>query len=266
MYNNLIVAIFIMCLLMFCTSTGIGVYIMMLIKLLRNDIERPGYQNKEMKDVDSNDNKDVVKDFLRKTAVEKSKANYEFTIASSEEKEFAKVDSQYDDEDISYIHERIIENEKSIKEALEEIEPISFSNDDIEHEFTIERELETLPFIEEDEITQDPIIEDTEIIFQQPIKKLNKHEFENLDIEEKKQYITSLVSENYSVEEVPNALKDVMLNLDKFCSNKNEFIEKNESVNVLKDSDTGHFKFNFEPGIEGIYMNSQGNGGQQHLL
>jgi hypothetical protein len=259
--ENLFVAMFIMSLVMFCISTAFGIYVISIVKLLRNDIENPGYQNKEMKDID----KGIVKDFLMKTAVEKSKANYEFTYS---EEEISKVDSQYDDEDISYIHERIIENEKSIKEALEEIEPISFSNDDIEHEFTIERELEfeNLPFIEEDETTTDPFIEDTEIIFQQPVKKLNKQEFENLDIEEKKQYITSLVSETYSAEEVPNAIQDVLFNLDKFCSNKNEFIEKNESVNITKDSNTGRFKFNLEPGIEGIYMNSQGNGGQQYIL
>jgi len=235
--ENLFVAMFIMSLVMFCISTAFGIYIISIVKLLRNDIENPGYQNKEMKDID----KGIVKDFLMKTAVEKSKANYEFTTTSEEE---IKVD-----------------NEKSIREALEEIEPISFIHDDIEHEFTIERELEfeNLPFIEENEITTDQFIEDTEIIFQNTIPRIiNTEEFWTLTDEERLEYGEELIRAKYkNVENVPEKSKDALIRLRERCVNKNEFMGRNEQVNITKDSNTGKFKFNFEPGIEGIYMNSQ---------
>jgi len=293
---NLVVIMFIMTVVMFCVSTGLAVYVVMFVKLGRDKIKNPGYDfSKEMKEISgNNDDADKTYDeiekrhrlqnFLKKTSLERAETNRKYSETETinneeiigkinetveEPEEFKKVDQEYGEEEIDFIHEKLIENEKlgldekSIKEELESVSIASFDNNDIPYQNEIKRTIEetdtNLSFIE-DETTIEPFIEETEIIFDTPIRKLNKAEFRTLSREEQLQYAFNIAKDKYSIENLPEELKEQLYskNLEKFCSNVSEFSD-NKKVDIVKDSDTGRFKFDFETPVADIYKCNHDN-------
>jgi hypothetical protein len=277
--DNLIVCLAIVSCIMFTASVILGVYVIMIIKLFRDDIKKEKTFDKEMKEISGNstENKNCMdeikkrnnlKDFLRRTSLEKSNIDFDYSSIDTKE-EIKKVDQEYGEEEIDFIHEKLIENEKvgldgkSIKEELESLSIVSFEKDDMPYQSKIERSIEetdtNLSFIE-GEPTIEAVIEDTEIIFDTPIKKLNTAEFRTLSKDEQLQYALNIAKDKYSVENLPEELKEQLYskNLEKFCSNVSEFSD-NKKVDVVKDSDTGRFKFDFETPVADIYKCSHDN-------
>lgn len=277
--DNLIVCLAIASCIMFTASIIFGVYVIMIIKLFRDDIKKERNNDKEMKEISGNNNdknnnldeirkRNNLKDFLRRTSLEKSNIDFDYSSIDTKE-EIKKVDQEYGEEEIDFIHEKLIENEKvglnekSIKEELESLSIVSFDKDDILYHSKIERSIEetdtSLSFIE-NEPTIEPVLEDTEIIFDTPIKKLNTAEFRTLSKDEQLQYAFNIAKDKYSVENLPEELKEQLYskNLEKFCSNVSEFSD-NKKVDVVKDSDTGRFKFDFETPVADIYKCSHDN-------
>jgi len=297
--DNLIVAIFIMIVVMIVGGTFFGVWFVAFMKLFRNDIKESlnfmngKYKNNEMKQISGNnddgdkpydeiDKRHRLSNFLKTTTLERAEINKKYseteTINSGEiiEKINETVEEPesykkgYDDfnKSLNSFCEPLVNNqeeepEKSVKEELESLSILNFDKDDIPYQSKIERSIEetdtNLSFIE-DEPTVDPFIEDTEVIFDTPIKKLNTAEFRTLSKDEQLQYALNIAKDKYSVENLPEELKEQLYskNLEKFCSNVSEFGD-NKKVDVVKDSDTGQFKFDFETPVADIYKCNHGN-------
>jgi len=297
--DNLIVAIFIMIAVMIVGGTFFGVWFVAFMKLFRNDIKESlnfmngKYKNNEMKQISGNnddgdkpydeiDKRHRLSNFLKTTTLERAEINKKYseteTINSGEiiEKINETVEEPesykkgYDDfnKSLNSFCESLVNNkekeqEKSIKEELESLSIVNFDKDDIPYQSKIERSIEetdtNLSFIE-NETTIEPVIEDTEIIFDIPIKKLNTAEFRTLSKDEQLQYALNIAKDKYSVENLPEELKEQLYskNLEKFCSNVSEFSD-NKKVDVVKDSDTGRFKFDFETPVADIYKCNHDN-------
>ena len=101
--DNLIVCLAIVSCIMFTASVIMGLYVMMVIKLFRDDIKKERNNDKEMKEISGNNNLDEIrkrnnlKDFLRKTSLEKSNIDFDT------KEEIKKVDREYGEEEIEQI-------------------------------------------------------------------------------------------------------------------------------------------------------------------
>lgn len=94
-------------------------------------------------------------------------------------------------------------------------------------------------------------------------KQLNIDQFRNLEEGQKYEYIKNIVAEKYTPEDIPQAVKDLILDdnvkkrLDKFCTTEHninkDFSPKIENVDVIKNADTGRFDFKFDSSLEDMY-------------
>lgn len=278
--DNLIVCLAIVSCIMFTASVIMGLYVMMFIKLFRDDIKKERNNDKEMKEISGNNNLDEIrkrnnlKDFLRKTSLEKSNIDFDYSSIDTKE-EIKKVDREYGEEEIDFIHEKLIENsekvgldEKSIKEELESVSIRNFDNNDIPYQSKIERSIEetdtSLSFIE-NEPTIEPIIEDTEIIFEKQNDNLSLDLFRALSNEQQLKVAKTLIQEKFNVEDCPKDCKDILISkkLEKYCKNASIIDFDDKKVTVNKDFNTGKYKFDFdEPtktAIEDIYKCNHDN-------
>jgi len=293
--DNLIVAIFIMIVVMIVGGTFFGVWFVAFMKLFRNDIKESlnfmngKYKNNEMKQISGNnddgdkpydeiDKRHRLSNFLKTTTLERAEINRKYSETETinneeiigkinetveEPESYKKGYDNFNKELNSFCESLVNFHEKSIKEELENISKVNFEKDDIPYQSKIERSIEetdtSLSFIE-NEPTIEPVIEDTEIIFDTPIKKLNTSEFRTLSRDEQLQYALNIAKDKYSVENLPEELKEQLhsKNLEKFCSNVSEFSD-NKKVDVVKDSDTGQFKFDFETPVADIYKCNHDN-------
>jgi hypothetical protein len=305
---NLVVIMFIMTVIMFCVSTGLAVYVVMFVKLGRDKIKNPGYDfSKEMKEISGNnddgdrpydeiDKRHRLSNFLKTTTLERAKTNRKYseteTINSGkiiekinetveEPESYKKVDQEYGEEEIDFIHEKLIENEKlgldekSIKEELESLSIVNFDKDDIPYQSKIERSIEetdlSCSFIEGEEITELPIIEDTEIIFEKQNDNLSLDLFRSLSNEQQLKVAKTLIQEKFNDEDCPKDCKDILISkkLEKYCKNAEMLDFEDKKVTVNKDF-TGKYKFDFDistNAIEDIYKcNHENNYNQGYQL
>jgi len=312
--DNLIVAIFIMIVVMIVGGTFFGVWFVAFMKLFRNDIKESlnfmngKYKNNEMKQISGNnddgdkpydeiDKRHRLSNFLKTTTLERAEINKKYseteTINSGEiiekinetveePEEFKKVDQEYGEEEIDFIHEKLIENEKlgldekSIKEELESLSIVNFDKDDIPYQSKIERSIEetdlSCSFIEGEEITELPIIEDTEIIFEKQNDNLSLDLFRSLSNEQQLKVAKTLIQEKFNAEDCPKDCKDILISkkLEKYCKNASIIDFDDKKVTVNKDFNTGKYKFDFDistNAIEDIYKcNHENNYNQGYQL
>jgi hypothetical protein len=303
--DNLIVAIFIMIAFMIAGGTFFGVWFVAFMKLFRNDIKeslnfmKEKYKDNEMKEISGNKNDDGDKpydeiekrhrlqNFLKKTSLERAKTNRKYseteTINSGEiiekinetveEPESYKKGYDNFNKELNSFCESLVNNkekeqEKSIKEELENLSIVSFDKDDIPYQSKIERSIEetdtNLSFIE-NEPTIEPVIEDTEIIFEKNQDNIALDLFRQLTKEQQFEFAKTVIPEKYTSDNCPNDCKKILIskNLEKYCKNSEMLDFEDKKVTVNKDFNTGKYKFDFdEPAktaIEDIYKCNHDN-------